>query len=64
MYQLDDPGVVEYLRKETPRVNWALFEVDEDFQPLNPLGGLHESVLCTEPTGREMRPMGVTRDGG
>ena len=62
-YQLGDPGVVEYPSGEMPRVNWTLFEVDEDGQPLNPIDGLHESVLDTDPTGREMRPKGVTRAG-
>ena len=62
-YQLADPGVVEYPSDETPRVNWTLFEVDDDGQPLHAINGLHESVLDTDPTGREMRPKGVTRAG-
>lgn len=62
-YQLDDPGVVEYPSDETPRVNWTLFEVDDDGQPLYPIDGLHESVLDTDPTGREMRPKGITGAG-
>ena len=62
-YQLSDPGVVVYPSDETPRVNWTLFEVDDDGQPLQPIDGLHESVLDTDPTGREMRPKGVTRAG-
>ena len=62
-YQLEDPGVVEYPNAEMPQVNWALFEVDKDGQPLHPINGLHESVLDTDPTGREMRPKGVTRAG-
>jgi hypothetical protein len=33
-----------------------LFEVSEDGTPGRPIGGLHESVLETDPTGREMRP--------
>jgi hypothetical protein len=63
MYQLDDPSTVEYPSDEIPHVNWALFEVDEDSRPRQPLGGLHESVLNTEPSGREMRPKGVSRAG-
>jgi hypothetical protein len=55
-YQLSDPSIVDYPSKDTPRVNWALFEVDDDGQPLHEIGGLHESVLETDPTGREMRP--------
>jgi hypothetical protein len=62
-YQLDDPGVVEYPSKEMPQVNWGLFEVDEDGEPLHPIDGLHESVLDIDPTGREMRPKGITRAG-
>ena len=61
--QLDDPGIVEYPSQGMPQVNWTLFEVDEEGQPLHPIGGLHESVLDTDPTGREMRPKGVTREG-
>lgn len=62
-YQLADPGVAQYPRADMPQVSWELFEVDEDGQPLHPIGGLHESVLDTDPTGREMRPRGVTRAG-
>jgi len=63
IYQIDDSGVVAYPSEQTLRVGWALFELDADFEPLHPLGGLHESVLDAEPTGREMRPKGVTREG-
>ncbi len=62
-YQLADPGVVEYPSDETPRVKWTLFEVDDDGQPLHLIDALHECVLDTDPTGREMRPKGVTRAG-
>jgi hypothetical protein len=62
-YALDDPGVVEYPSEEFPRVNWALFEVEEDGEPLHVIDGLHESVLDTDPSGREMRPKGVDREG-
>ena len=62
-YQLSDPGVVSYPSNETPRVNWTLFEVDDDGRPLHPIDGLYESVLDTDPTNREMRPKGVTREG-
>src|SRR5262249_41890369 len=58
-YQLSDPSVVDYPSEELPRVNWKLFEVNEDDEPLHPIGMLHESVLDTDPTGREMRPKGV-----
>jgi hypothetical protein len=35
---------------------WVLAQVDEDGDLIGPIGGLHESVLETDPTGREMRP--------
>lgn len=36
---------------------WGLFEVDEARGSIGQqIGGLHESVLETDPTGREMRP--------
>jgi hypothetical protein len=50
---LDDPGSLE---QEVREVAWRLFQVDEDDQPIVAIGGLHESVLETDPTGREMRP--------
>ena len=52
-YLLDDPGDIEPAAGE---VAWSLFEVDEDGQPIAPVGGLHESVLETDPAGREVRP--------
>lgn len=52
-YLLDDPGMLE---PEVDTVGWALFAIDADGQPLYPIQGLHESVLETDPTGREMRP--------
>jgi hypothetical protein len=62
-YQLADPGVVDYPSEDLPRVNWTLFEVDDNGEPLHPIDGLHESVLDTDPSGREMRPKGVGREG-
>ena len=50
---LDDPGTLE---EEVRDVAWRLFQVDEDDQPTAAVSGLHESVLETDPTGREMRP--------
>lgn len=50
---LDDPGDVE---PEVEGVAWSLFQVDDDLKPLEPITCLHESVLDTDPTGREMRP--------
>lgn len=50
---LDDPGNLE---KEVRDIAWRLFQIDEDDQPTAVISGLHESVLETDPTGREMRP--------
>lgn len=52
-YLLEDPGEVE---EEVSDIAWGLFIVDENDDPVEHLGGLHESVLETDPTGREMRP--------
>jgi hypothetical protein len=62
-YLLSDPGTVDYPSKKLPHANWALFEVDENGNPLHPISGLHESVLGTDPSGREMRPKDVGREG-
>jgi len=52
-YLLEDPGDVE---PEIANVLWTLAQVDEAGNVLGGIGGLHESVLETDPTGREMRP--------
>jgi len=52
-YLIEDPGELE---PELSHVAWGLFELDASGQPLRPIRGLHESVLETDPTGREMRP--------
>jgi hypothetical protein len=49
---LDDPGDLE---TEVKDVAWRLFQVDDNDSPTAPIGGLIESVLETEPSGREMR---------
>jgi hypothetical protein len=54
-YLLEDPGQVE---PEISDVAWSLVQVDDDGRILGTIGGLHESVLETDPTGREMRPRG------
>lgn len=59
-YQLSDPGVVTYPSSDVPRVEWALVRIDADGQPISEIGSLHESVLETDPTGREMRPASPT----
>ena len=55
-YQLSDPSIEEL---ELQHVAWGLFEVDEKGRAGRPVEGLHESVLETDPTGREMRPKGA-----
>jgi hypothetical protein len=53
-YLLDDPMFRE---KELVGLAWRLFQVDRDGNPVPPsINGLYESVLDTDPTGREMRP--------
>jgi hypothetical protein len=50
---LDDPADLE---DEVEDLWWGLFLVDNDGNPLEPVDGLHESVLEVEPTGLEMCP--------
>jgi len=53
-YLLGDPSFTE---KELSDLRWGLFEIDMDGNPIPPgISMLHESVLSTDPTGREMRP--------
>ena len=52
-YLLDDPNFAE---KELSQLGWGLFQTDEDGKPQQRISGLHESVLATDPTGREARP--------
>ena len=52
-YLLEDPGELE---TEVSERAWGLFAIDDAGQPGQPITGLHESVLETEPSGREMRP--------
>ena len=56
-YLLDDPLFPEKALRDFA---WGLFEVDDDGNPIPPrIGGLYESVLETDPTGREVRPRNV-----
>ncbi len=55
-YLMDDPGVVE----NNKHVTWGLFVTDVNGNPIQKLNGLHESVLDTDPTGREMCPRNKT----
>lgn len=52
-YLLEDPGRLE---ASVSDLAWALVQVDDEGRILDTIGGLHESVLETDPTGREMRP--------
>lgn len=53
-YLLADPSIPE---SSVEDLGWALVETDDDFEPTGEeISGLHESVLDTDPTGREMRP--------
>lgn len=52
-YLLSDPGELE---PEVADMTWALVQLDDEGQVLGEIGALHESVLETDPTGREMRP--------
>lgn len=56
-YLLEDPAIEE---EDLAHVGWALVETDSEFRPTDrSITGLHESVLQTDPTGREMRPKPV-----
>ncbi len=52
-YLLDDPSIED---EEAKDVLWSLVQVSPDGEVIARLGSLHESVLDTDPTGREMRP--------
>jgi len=51
-YMLSDPDSVA----GNDSVGWSLVESDENEGSARVIDGLHESVLETDPTGREMRP--------
>jgi len=50
---MDDPGSVD---GNDGHVDWAFVELDSDGNYGRTINGLHESVLETDPTGRELRP--------
>ncbi len=50
-YLLEDPGDLE----EGMDMSWALFQTNEDGAARSHIAGLHESVLETDPTGREVQ---------
>lgn len=41
---------------EVPVKDWSLYQLDEDGNPVDPINGLHESLLQCDPSGHEMRP--------
>jgi len=52
-----------YQVKGLEHINWSLVRTDEEGNPTaEQIGGLHESVLETDPTRREMRPKGTASD--
>lgn len=51
-YMLDDSSSVQ----GNDHVDWALMQVDKDENIITQINGIHESVLETDPTGREMMP--------
>jgi hypothetical protein len=51
-YLLDDPQIEE---ADARGISWGLFQIGEDDLPGRQINGLYESVLETDPTGREMR---------
>jgi hypothetical protein len=56
-YLLNDPGLSGDEVEEVRNLGWALVETDEDWTSTDrEIGCLHESVLETDPTRREMRP--------
>ena len=52
-YLLDSPRIEE---ADADDISWGLFQIGEDGVPGQHINGLHQSVLETDPTGREMRP--------
>jgi hypothetical protein len=53
---LDDPGD---LPDEVQGMSWSLVQIDEGGKLIAPIQALHESVLDTDPSGREMRPKSI-----
>ena len=55
-YLLEEPGELE---PEVSDIRWAFVQVNDEGEVLATVDGLHESVVETDPTGREMRPRGT-----
>ena len=49
-YLIDDP------QTEDEDIGWSLCQIDSEGRLIANIDGLHESVLETDPTGREMKP--------
>ncbi|CAG7855914.1 hypothetical protein MCAMS1_00221 [biofilm metagenome] len=59
-YLLSHPGFTE---PELSDFNWGLFQLDDNDNPIQPrIDYLYESVLDTDPTGREMRPRETSKE--
>jgi hypothetical protein len=58
LYRLGDPDLNDDtdLKAAGIDMSWGLFQVDDAGEPGVSISGLHESMLDTDPTGREMRP--------
>lgn len=52
-YLLSDPSIPE---PELQDFSWGLFQLNKNGEIVDTIDALHESVLETDPTGREMRP--------
>ncbi|MCG3268597.1 hypothetical protein [Yoonia sp. I 8.24] len=55
-YLLEDPCLEDNVEERVGVLGWALVATNDEFEPTDEIiGSLHESVLETDPTGREMR---------
>ena len=59
-YMMGDPGAVD--GNDSGYIDWTFVERNADGSLGRAINGLHESVLETDPTGREVRPK--RQDGG
>jgi hypothetical protein len=59
-YLLDDPvPAFDDVRRDVSELEnlaWGLWREGDEERPIQRIGGLHESALEMDPTGREMRP--------
>jgi hypothetical protein len=55
MELIDSPEIISY-PEGTPEAKWALCAIIKDGKDVEVICGLHESVMETDPTGREMCP--------